>query len=71
MKPKTKLRDFVVFLAGAEFFHTLSHVVLTALISFPWQTKMMMVTQSLNSWAITLNGAITILLLVWASKLKS
>lgn len=70
MKTKIKLRDVVIFLAGAEFFHMLSHIVLTSLISFPWQTKVMIISKSLNNWAILINGAITIALLVYASKLK-
>lgn len=70
MKTKIKLRDVVIFLAGAEFFHMLSHIVLTSLISFPWQTKVMIISRSLNNWAILINGAITIALLVYASKLK-
>ena len=70
MKTKIKLRDVVIFLAGAEFFHMLSHIVLTSLISFPWQTKVMIVSKSLNSWAILVNGAVTIALLVYAAKLK-
>lgn len=70
MRSKSKLRDIVIFVAGAEFFHMLSHIVLTSLISFPWQTRVMIITKSLNSWAILLNGAITIALLVYAAKLK-
>lgn len=70
MKSKIKLRDVVIFLAGAEFFHMLSHIVLTSLISFPWQTKVMIVSKSLNSWAILINGAVTVALLVYAAKLK-
>lgn len=70
MKSRFKLRDILIFLAGAEFFHTLSHVVLLLLITFPWQTKWVLVTRSLNQWAIIINAIITVVLLVWASKTK-
>lgn len=65
-----KSRDIVVFLAGAEFFHTLSHLVLQFSVNFPWQTKYMLVTGALNNWAITINAVITVVLLICAAKMK-
>lgn len=65
-----KSRDIVIFFAGAEFFHTLSHIILQYSVSFPWQTKYMMMTAALNNWAITINAIATVALLVWASKMK-
>lgn len=65
-----KSRDIVIFFAGAEFFHTLSHIILQLSVHFPWQTKYMLITGALNNWAIMLNALATVLLLVWASKMK-
>lgn len=64
------LRDFVIFLAGAEFFHTLSHFLLFYFLKLPMDMKVVVLTPSLNIWAIVINGIITILLLWWAHKLK-
>lgn len=66
-----KLRDVVVFLAGAEFFHTLSHIILPYFITLPLNMNIMMFTSSLNTGAIVINALITIVLLWWASRIKS
>lgn len=66
-----KLRDVVIFLAGAEFFHTISHIILPYFITLPLNINFMMFTSSLNMWAITINALITIALLWWASRIKS
>lgn len=65
-----KLRDVVLFFAGAEFFHTLSHIVLPYFISLPLNMGFMMFTPTLNIWAIVINAILTIILLWWASRLK-
>lgn len=65
-----KLRDVLIFLAGAEFFHTLSHIILPYFVTLPIDIKFMMFTPALNVWAIILNALITIGLLWWASRLK-
>lgn len=65
-----KLRDVVIFLAGAEFFHALSHIILPYFITLPLNLKFMMFTPSLNTWAIIINALITIALLWWASRIK-
>lgn len=65
-----KLRDVVIFIAGAEFFHTLSHIILPYFVTLPLNIKFMMFTPSLNVWAIVINAVITIALLWWASRLK-
>ena len=66
-----KLRDVVIFLAGAEFFHTLSHIILPYFITLPLNMNFMMFTPSLNTWAIAINAIITIALLWWASRIKA
>ena len=65
-----KLRDVVIFFAGAEFFHTLSHIMLPYFITLPVDMGFMMFTPKLNIWAIIINAIITILLLGWASRLN-
>lgn len=64
------LRDVVIFFAGAEFFHTLSHVILPYFVHLPLETSIMTLTSSINTAAILINGIITIALLWWAKKLS-
>lgn len=64
------LRDVVVFFAGAEFFHTLSHIILPYLVKLPIDVAGVDFTPAYNYWAIGINGVITLLLLFWASRLK-
>lgn len=64
------LRDVVIFIAGAEFFHTLSHIALPFFIAFPLDLGFMQFTSTTNYWAIAINAVITIGLLWWACKLK-
>lgn len=64
------LRDIVVFLAGAEAFHTLSHIILPYAVKLPVETSYMMFSSGMNLWAILINGAITIGLLCLAAKMK-
>ncbi|KTD70030.1 MULTISPECIES: hypothetical protein [Legionella] len=66
-----KLRDVVIFFAGAEFFHTLSHIILPYFITLPLDMGFMMFTSKLNICAIIINAIITILLLWWASRLNN
>lgn len=64
------LRDIVIFIAGAEFFHTLSHIILPFFISLPLNLGFIQFTATVNYWAIAINAVITIGLLWWACKLK-
>lgn len=64
-----KLRDVVIFVAGAEFFHTLSHIFLAYGVQLPLSTKWMVLTSRFNMWAILINAIITLLLLLWAKRL--
>lgn len=63
-------RDFIVFLAGAQAFHTFSHIVLAYMVKLPMETNWVLVTPALNIGAIIVNGLITLGLLFWASRLK-
>lgn len=67
---RIKLRDVVVFIAGAEFMHTIAHIVLYYRAIFPINMGYMMLTEQLNTGAIMINALITILLLWWARKLS-
>lgn len=64
------LRDIVVFLAGAEFFHALSHVLLPMFLALPLDMKVVVLTEKMNMWAIVLNVVLTLLLLLWARRLS-
>ena len=64
-----KLREVLIFLAGAEFLHTLSHLFLASYATLPLDFKFMILTPSLNFWAMIINGTLTAVLLIWASRL--
>lgn len=64
------LRDIVVFLAGAEAFHTFSHIFLAYAVRLPLDTKYVDLTPTLNIWAIVINGAIAVGLLCLAARMK-
>lgn len=64
-------RDVIIFFAGAEFFHTLSHIILPYFITLPLDMNFMIFTHTVNIWAIVINALITIALLWWASRIKS
>jgi hypothetical protein len=63
------LREAIIFVAGAEFFHTLSHVFINFYVTLPIMTKFFELTTSMNHMAILVNGVITVLLIIWAMKL--
>jgi hypothetical protein len=64
------LRDVVIFFAGAEFFHTISHIILPYFVTLPLDMKFMVFTPSWNVFAIVVNAVITIALLWWACRIK-
>ena len=59
------LRDSLVFLAGAQAFHTLSHVYLgfSGMLPVEMHYPSITVTQEMNVMAIVINGLITVGLL--------
>lgn len=65
------LKNVLIFFAGAEFFHTLSHILLPLFVELPLKTKVIHLTSTLNIWAIIINAIITLGLLWWATKVKS
>jgi hypothetical protein len=64
-------RDAFVFLAGAEAFHTLSHVWLglSGMLPMEIQFPSITLTPGLNLFAIVVNVLITAGLLYWAKRL--
>lgn len=65
------LKNVLIFFAGAEFFHTLSHILLPFFVELPLETKVIHLTSSFNMWAIIINAIITLALLWWAKNVKS
>ena len=63
-------RDVIIFFAGAQVFHTLSHIILNFTDTLPINVFSITWTQQLNVAAIAINGLITVGLLWWSSKLK-
>jgi len=63
-------RDIIIFLAGFEAFHTLSHIIIGASGILPLTFFSITWTQHLNIVAIIVNGLITVGLLWWVSRVK-
>jgi hypothetical protein len=63
-------RDIILFFAGFEAFHTLSHIMIGYLNILPIKFLSITWTQQLNLWGIVINAFITVGLLWWASRLK-
>lgn len=63
-------RDIIIFLAGAQAFHTLSHSMIGYLHVLPIRIFSINWTQHLNMFAIIFNAITTILLLWWASNVS-
>jgi uncharacterized PurR-regulated membrane protein YhhQ (DUF165 family) len=63
-------REVIIFFAGVEAFHTLSHLSLNVSGQLPMRVFGFNVTAGLNAWAIVVNAAITAALLWWARRLK-
>ena len=63
-------RDIVLFLAGAEAFHTMSYVVFNLDNFSPLRFFFIPLTKELNYWAIIINAVITGLLVWWAATLS-
>ena len=63
-------RDVMIFFAGAECFHAISHGILYWM-KIPMDVGFMVVTPTLNFWSMAINGAIGLGLLWWASRAPS
>lgn len=64
------LKNVLIFFAGFEAYHALMHVMLPFLVDLPLQMKGFVLTPSLNTWGIVVNGIIALALLWWASRVK-
>lgn len=65
------LKYWLIFLAGAAFFHTISHLILPYYIELPFHLKDFTLTKQLNDWAIWGSAALTIILLWLAGKVRA
>jgi hypothetical protein len=64
------LKNVLIFFAGFECYHALNHAILPFLVDLPLQLKGFVLTPSLNTWGIVINGIIALALLGWASRVK-
>lgn len=64
------LREVLIFVAGAVFFHMLCQLFLFFFIQFPVNLGFTTLSAAQNMIAIIINAILTILLLWWASKLR-
>lgn len=62
-------KEWIIFFAGAEAFHTLSHILLGYLHVLPIKFFSITWTKQLNYLGIIINALITVGLLWWASRL--
>lgn len=63
-------RDIIIFIAGAMFLHTLSHIFFPFFINLPLDLKFMVFTSPMNNWTIIISAIITVALLWWANRLS-
>lgn len=63
------LRDVLIFLAGAAFFHTISHMMLPMFVKLPMSFGVMILSTMGNIWIIVGSALLTIVLLWWACRL--
>ncbi|CRX37940.1 hypothetical protein [Estrella lausannensis] len=64
------LKNWYIFLAGAAFFHTVSHALLPYYFDLPLHLKNFSLTYEMNQYILAGSGALTILLLFLAAKTK-
>lgn len=64
-------RDIILFLAGAETFHTISHAFLGASKVLPMTIFSMTITPRFNMWMTIINAIISCALIYWAIQLGS
>ncbi|MFN4174544.1 MAG: hypothetical protein ACK4HV_05520 [Parachlamydiaceae bacterium] len=60
-------RNLFIFLAGAAFFHTISHLLLPYYFALPLEVGGITVTSTFNNWVVALSAILTIGLL-WGAK---
>lgn len=62
-------REFILLLAGAQTFHTVSHIIIMYTGTLPIKVCSFNWTKQSNLWAIIINAVITVALFWWASTL--
>ncbi len=62
-------RDIVIFFAGAQVFHTITHFMLGISGILPARFFSILVTPQLNFFAIIINAVIALALIIWASRM--
>lgn len=63
-------REIVLFFAGAQVFHTLSHILINLDGALPIRFFFITWTKQMNMAAIIINVIVTVALLWWAARLK-
>lgn len=63
-------REIIIFLAGAQTFHTLSHIIFALSRTLPIKFWFITWNQQLNLIAIIINVIVMVGLFWWLSKLK-
>lgn len=63
------LRDVVVFFAGVETMHAVSHVFMHYYVTLPLHTSFVEITAHMNNVAIVVNAVVAVLLIVWAMRM--
>ena len=60
-----ELRDIIIFLTGAQAFHTLGHILIRFTHTLPIKVCGINWTQKLNNFAVVINLLITVALFWW------
>lgn len=64
------LKNILIFLAGAEFFHTIVHVLIHYTVKLPLVTSVYTLTPQVNNLGIGINAFVTLALLYLAMQQK-
>jgi len=64
-----KLRDWVIFMAGGAFVHTLGHIMMPHFINLPIDMKLMVMTSTMNTHVTIVSAVVTVMLIWWARRL--
>jgi hypothetical protein len=65
-----RLRDVCFFVAGAAFFHMVSHILLPFYVNLPYEFGCITVTNTFNNAIIIVSAIVTAALLYAGVKLK-
>lgn len=64
-------KELIIFFAGAQAFHTLLHILMFFSNMLPIKFFSINLTKQLNFYSIIFNLIITVLLILWASRVES